>query len=174
MRLMLPFARVTIIGLGLIGSSIARGVKAYMPTVRVTGYDADADVRDIARRIGLCDDVTDLPGTAVIDADLVILCVPVGAIGAAASSFADDLPADAIISDVGGSKASALAAMTAALPNHIVIPAHPVAGTEFSGPESGFASLFKNRWCILTPPEWADTSSIARVRSFWERLGANV
>ncbi len=171
---MLPFARVTIIGLGLIGSSIARAVKANMPTVRITGFDADADVRTIARKIGLCDDITDLPGTAVIDADLVIICVPVGAIEAAAASFVDDLPADVIISDVGGSKASALAAMTAALPNHIIIPAHPVAGTEFSGPEAGFATLFRNRWCILTPPEWADATSIARVRTFWERLGSNV
>jgi cyclohexadieny/prephenate dehydrogenase len=171
---MLPFARVTLVGLGLIGASIARAVKDQMPTVRVTGYDVDADVRDTARRIGLCDDVTDLPGTAVIDADLVIICVPVGAIGAAAASFAADLPADCIISDVGGSKASALTAMQTALPNHIIIPAHPVAGTEFSGPEAGFASLFKNRWCILTPPEWADATSVTRVRTFWERLGANV
>ncbi len=171
---MLPFTRISIIGLGLIGSSIACAVRATMPTVRITGYDADADVRETARRIGLCDDITDLSGTAVIDADLVILCVPVGAIGRAAASLAGDLPADVIISDVGGSKASALAAMTAALPNHIIIPAHPVAGTEFSGPEAGFATLFRNRWCILTPPDWVDATSIARLRSFWERLGANV
>ena len=171
---MLPFARISIIGLGLIGSSIARAVKAQMPTARVTGHDGDDQVRDAARALGFCDDVTDTAGASVIDAELVILAVPVGAIGNVATSIAQDLPPEAIISDVGSSKASPLAAMRAALPHHIVIPAHPVAGTEFSGPDAGFATLFQNRWCILTPPDWADATSIARVRIFWEKLGANV
>ncbi len=171
---MLPFARISIIGLGLIGSSIARAVKAQMPTARVTGHDGDDQVRDAARALGFCDDVTDTAGASVIDAELVILAVPVGAIGNVAASIAQDLPPEAIISDVGSSKASPLAAMRAALPHHIVIPAHPVAGTEFSGPDAGFATLFQNRWCILTPPDWADATSIARVRIFWEKLGANV
>jgi len=171
---MLPFARVTLIGLGLIGSSIARAIRSEMPNVRITGHDADPRVRETARRLGLCDDMTDQPGTAVIDAELVILCVPVGVMREVAESIAPDLPADAIISDVGSSKASVLAALRAALPHHIVIPAHPVAGTEYSGPEAGFATLFRNRWCILTPPDWAGAASVARVRSFWERLGANV
>ncbi len=171
---MLPFARVSIIGLGLIGSSIARAIKVEMPSVRVSGHDAAADVREAARALGFCDDVTDTAGAAVIDADLVILCVPVGAVGTVAASIADDLPPEAIVSDVGSSKATVLAALRVALPHHIIVPAHPVAGTEFSGPEAGFASLFHNRWCILTPPEWADTPSIVRVQSFWERLGANV
>jgi cyclohexadieny/prephenate dehydrogenase len=100
--------------------------------------------------------------------------VPVGAMGAVAASIAADLPADALISDVGSSKANVLAALTAALPNHIVIPAHPVAGTERSGPEAGFASLFHNRWCILTPPEGNDPARVAQLQAFWERLGANV
>ena len=95
---MLPFSRVTVIGLGLIGSSIARGVRVRMPTVRVTGYDASAEVRETARAIDLCDDVADTPGASVIDADLVVLCVPVGAMGAAAAEIAADLPADAIVS----------------------------------------------------------------------------
>jgi len=171
---MLPFARISIIGLGLIGSSIARAVKAQMPTARVTGHDGDDQVRDAARALGFCDDVTDTAGASVIDAELVILAVPVGAIGNVATSIAQDLPPEAIISDVGSSKASPLAAMRAALPHHIVIPAHPVAGTEFSGPDAGFATLFQNRWCILTPPDWADATSIALVRIFWEKLGANV
>ena len=171
---MLPFARISVIGLGLIGSSVARAVKETMPSVRITGHDASAEVRETARTLGFCDDITDTAGACVIDAELVILCVPVGVIGAVAESIAHDLPPEAIISDVGSSKASPLAAMRIALPHHIIIPAHPVAGTEFSGPEAGFASLFKHRWCILTPPEWADTSSVARVRIFWERLGANV
>ena len=171
---MLPFARVTIIGLGLIGSSIARAIRAEMSTVRVTGHDADAEVRATARRIDLCDDVTDTPGAAVIDADLVILCTPVGAIGAVAAEFAADLPADAIVSDVGSCKAEVARALREALPTATLVPAHPVAGTEQSGPEAGFATLFHRRWCILTP--LPDTPALAteRVATFWRRLGADV
>ncbi len=171
---MLPFARVTIIGLGLIGSSIARAVQAQMPTVRLTGHDADPQVRETARRIGFCDDVTDTAGASVLDADFVIFCVPVGAMGAAAAEIADDLPAEAIISDVGSSKESVLAALGGALPGATIIPAHPVAGTENSGPEAGFATLFQSRWCIVTPPEGADAAAVERVAEFWRRLGANV
>ncbi len=171
---MLPFARVSIIGLGLLGSSIAQAVRAQMPGVRLTGHDANPAHRETARALKLCDDVTDTAGAAVIDADLVILCVPPGAMGDVASEIADDLPAEAVISDVGSTKATILAALTAALPNHVVIPAHPVAGTERSGPDAGFASLFHNRWCILTPPEATDPARIAQLSSFWEKLGANV
>ena len=112
---MLPFARITIIGLGLIGSSIARGVRAHMSGVRLTGYDADPQVRETAKAIGLCDDVADSAGAAVTDADLVILCVPVGAIGDAAREFAEDLPADAVVSDVGSCKESVVTALREAL-----------------------------------------------------------
>ena len=94
--------------------------------------------------------------------------------GVVAASLAADLPAEALISDVGSSKANVLAALTAALPNHAIIPAHPVAGTERSGPEAGFASLFHNRWCILTPPEGSDAAKVAQLQAFWEKLGANV
>ena len=171
---MLPFARVTIIGLGLIGSSVARAVKDMMPGVRVTGHDADADVRARAVALRLCDDVTDTVGASVVDADLVILCVPVGAMGAVAEEFADDLPADAIVSDVGSCKQSVAEALAAALPGATIIPAHPVAGTEKSGPDAGFATLFQGRWCILTPPEDAPEIAIERLRIFWQRLGADV
>ena len=171
---MLPFARVTIIGLGLIGSSVARGVRAAMPTVRITGYDADPDVRAIADRIDLADDIADSAGAAVIDADLVMLCVPVGAMGAVAAEFVDDLPADAIVSDVGGSKESVLAALRAVLPDATIVPGHPVAGTEHSGPEAGFATLFRGRWCILTPEDGTPDAPVLRLRAFWEALGAQV
>ena len=171
---MLPFARVSIIGLGLIGSSIARAVRDSMPTVVLTGHDADPQVRETARGLKLCDDVADTAGAAVIDADLVILCVPLGAMESVAASIAADLPPEAIVSDVGSSKAAVAAALGAALPNHAIVPAHPVAGTERSGPEAGFATLFKNRWCILTPTERTDAAAVARVTSFWERLGAHV
>ncbi len=171
---MLPFARVAIIGLGLIGSSVARAVKAQMPDVRLSGFDADPGVRQRARELGLCDDVADLPGTAVIDAGLVLLCVPVGAMGAVAAELAPDLPADAIISDVGSCKQSVAEALAAALPDATIIPAHPVAGTEKSGPDAGFASLFKGRWCILTPPADAPEAAVEALRSFWQRLGSDV
>ncbi|GAA4215491.1 prephenate/arogenate dehydrogenase family protein [Sphingomonas endophytica] len=171
---MLPFARVSIIGLGLIGSSIARAVRQYMPTVRLTGHDADAGVREIARRIDLLDDVADHAGAAVTDADLVILCVPVGAMGAVAAEIAADLPADAIVSDVGSCKASVAQALSAVLPAARVVPAHPVAGTEQSGPEAGFATLFRRRWCIVTPLPDSDEAATIRVEDFWRRLGADV
>ena len=171
---MLPFARVTIIGLGLIGSSIARAVRATMPTVRLTGHDADAQVRARARDLGFCDDVTDQAGAAVVDADLVILCVPVGAMPAVAAEIAADLPSDAVLSDVGSSKAGVAAVLAEIFPHHAVIPAHPVAGTERSGPDAGFATLFDKRWCILTPAADADPVAVERVKAFWTRLGAEI
>jgi len=171
---MLPFSRVTVIGLGLIGSSILRAVRHHMPTVRLTAYDADPAVRARVTVLGLAEDVTDTPGAAVIDADLVVLCVPVGAIGSAAEAIAADLPRDAIVSDVGGAKLSVLEAMRKALPDAIIIPGHPVAGTEHSGPDAGFSTLFHGRWCILTPEEGAPEAAVERVKSFWEKIGSNV
>ncbi len=171
---MLPFARVTVIGLGLIGSSVARAVRAAMPTVRLTGYDADLEVRAVAERIGLTDDVADSAGAAVIDADLVVLCVPVRAMGPVAAELAEDLPVEAIVSDVGSCKAEVARALAEALPGATIIPAHPVAGTEQSGPEAGFATLFRQRWCIITPPEGAPEAAVERVAAFWRRLGATV
>ncbi len=171
---MLPFERVSIIGLGLIGSSIARAVREAMPTVRLTGHDASAEVRETVRALNLCDDVADTPDAAVTDADLVILCVPVGAMGEVAATLAADMPADAIISDVGSSKAGVAEALAKALPDNVIVPAHPVAGTERSGPEAGFAALFHQRWCILTPAPCTPEAAVARVTTFWERLGSNV
>ena len=171
---MLPFSRVTVIGLGLIGSSILRGVRQHMPTVHLTAYDADPAVRARVTELDIADDVTDTPGAAVIDADLVMLCVPVGAIAGAAQAIADDLPAEAVVSDVGGAKLSVLTAMRAAMPNALIVPGHPVAGTEHSGPDAGFATLFHGRWCILTPEEDAPAQAVERVRAFWEKLGSQV
>lgn len=171
---MLPFARVTIIGLGLIGSSIARAVRANMPTVRLTGHDGDPAVRAVADRLQLCDDIADTAGAAVIDADLVILCVPIGAMAAVAEAIRDDLPADAIVSDVGSCKEEVTRALTAGLPGAVIVPAHPVAGTERSGPEAGFATLFQGRWCIVTPIAGMPEAATERVSEFWRRLGANI
>ena len=171
---MLPFERVSIIGLGLIGSSIARAVRAAMPSVRLTGHDASAETRETVRLLGIVDDIADTSGAAVTDADLVILCVPVGAMAEVAANLAADLPHDAVVSDVGSSKAIVAHVLAAAFPDTAIVPAHPVAGTERSGPEAGFAALFHNRWCILTPPEGTSETAILRVTAFWERLGSRV
>ncbi len=169
-----PFQRVAVIGLGLLGGSVSRAVLAHIPGAVTTGYDADPAVRARAREIGLATTIAETPGEAVREADLVVLCVPVGAMGAAGAAIAVDLPADAIVTDVGSSKASVVRALAEALPNHAVVPAHPVAGTEQSGPDSGFATLFHNRWCILTPPAKVDPDDVQRVSQFWEALGAKI
>ncbi len=171
---MLPFARVAIIGMGLIGSSLARSIRAAMPTVRLSVTDTDVHVRARVRDLDLADDVADSAGVAVIDADLVILCVPVGAMGRVAGDIAADLAAGVVVSDVGSVKGQVLVELTAALPGIAVIPAHPVAGTEKSGPDAGFASLFAGRWCIVTPPVGADPVAVERLSEFWRRLGATV
>ena len=166
--------KVAIIGLGLLGGSIGLAIKDRAPDIATTGYDADPEVRARADERGLVGDVADTPQDAVRDADLVILCVPVGAMGYAAASFADALSDEAIISDVGSSKESVAKALAEALPGKTIIPAHPVAGTEQSGPDAGFATLFADRWCILTPPEDADEAAVAALSAFWEKLGSKI
>jgi cyclohexadieny/prephenate dehydrogenase len=169
-----PFDTIAIVGLGLIGSSIARAVRQSLPDTRILGYDRNADVCARAEAIGLCNAYLPAFGAELAEAQMVILCVPVGAMAAAAAAMAPHLSAHAIISDVGSCKASVLTALRSALPDAIIVPAHPVAGTENSGPEAGFASLFKGRWCILTPDADADAEACAKVAAFWQALGANV
>jgi len=170
----MSFQRVAIIGLGLLGGSVGLAVREYLPGVATTGYDADPATRQRAAERGLVGTVCASAAEAVREAQLVILCVPVGAMGAAAAEFAGALPAGALVSDVGSSKQFVAKALAEALPGHAVIPAHPVAGTERSGPDAGFASLFRQRWCILTPPADADPVLLASLREFWEALGAMV
>ncbi len=170
----MSFERVAIIGLGLLGGSIGLAVREHLPGVTTTGFDADPMARTRAAVRQLVDQVCDSSAEAVREADLVVLCVPVGAMGAAAAEFAEALPAGAVISDVGSSKQSVATALAAALPGHAVIPAHPVAGTERSGPDAGFASLFQQRWCIITPPDGADPAQVAALTQFWEALGARI
>lgn len=169
------FARLALIGMGLIGSSIARVARRKNLARTIVASDAAADVRVKVSQLGLADDVAESPAQAVAGADLVILCVPVGAMAAVAQEIAPHLSPGAIVSDVGSVKGAVLAALTQHLPKTVaVIPAHPVAGTEQSGPEAGFATLFVNRWCILTPPEDADDTAVKRLAAFWTAAGANV
>ncbi len=170
----MSFERVAIIGLGLLGGSIGLAVQESLPGVATTGWDRDPATRARAAERGLVGTVCETGAEAVAQADLVIFCVPVGAIGEVATELASAIPAGAVISDVGSSKQSVAEALAKALPGHAVIPAHPVAGTERSGPDAGFSSLFHNRWCIITPPEGADEAKVAALSSFWEGLGAKV
>ncbi|KPQ26519.1 MAG: cyclohexadieny/prephenate dehydrogenase TyrC [Porphyrobacter sp. HL-46] len=166
--------RVAIIGLGLLGGSIGLAVQARGLGITTTGYDRDAAVRERAIARGLVETVCDTPEAAVAGADLVILCVPVGAMGDAARAIAPGLAPHAIISDVGSSKAAVAEALAKALPGACIIPAHPVAGTEQSGPEAGFATLFAGRWCIITPPEGTDPAAVQALSDFWTALGSKV
>lgn len=165
--------KLAIIGLGLIGSSIARGVREALPGLQVTGYDSDAAVRLRAAELGLVE-VSQSPAEAVAGADLVILCVPVGAMAEAAQGISSALTANAIVTDVGSTKTSVSADLERLLPGARVVPAHPVAGTENSGPDAGFAALFHGRWCILTPVAASDDEAVLVLRRFWEALGARV
>jgi cyclohexadieny/prephenate dehydrogenase len=166
--------RVAIIGLGLLGGSIGLAVKAHLPGVTTSGYDADPATRARAAERGLADRIDESAADAVRDADLVIFCVPPGAMGDAAREIAGVLPKGALVSDVGSSKVAIAKALAEALPGHAIIPAHPVAGTEHSGPDAGFSALFHNRWCIVTPPEDANPHMLTALVQFWEALGANV
>jgi cyclohexadieny/prephenate dehydrogenase len=170
----MTFERIAIIGLGLLGGSIGLAVRQYLPGATTTGYDLDSATRARAAERGLADAVCETAAEAVREADLVIFCVPPGAMGTAAREIAGAIPRDAVISDVGSCKQSIAAALGEALPGMAVIPAHPVAGTENSGPDAGFATLFQRRWCIITPPADADPAQVDRLRGFWLALGANV
>lgn len=171
---MIAIRRVAIIGLGLLGGSIGLAIRARAREITTTGYDRSAEVRAEAAARGLVGAVHDTPETAVADADLVILCVPVGAMEEAARAIAPGLKPGAIISDVGSSKQAVAEALARALPGHTIIPAHPVAGTEQSGPQAGFATLFAGRWCIITPPEGADPAALDALSAFWAALGSKV
>ncbi len=170
----MTITRVAIIGLGLLGGSIGLAVKARGLAIATTGWDRDPSVRARAAERGLVGTVCERAEDAVAAADLVILCVPVGAMGDAARAIAPGLKPDAIISDVGSSKAAVASALAEALPGACIIPAHPVAGTEQSGPDAGFATLFAGRWCIITPPDGVDPAALEALSDFWTALGSKV
>ncbi|MGL5447859.1 MAG: prephenate/arogenate dehydrogenase family protein [Rhabdaerophilum sp.] len=170
-----PFKRLVIVGVGLIGSSIARAARKSGLAEEVVAVDRDPDVRARVTALGLADRVTGDAAKGVVGADHVIFCVPVMANAALAAAVGPHLAKGAIVSDVGSVKGSVVRDIAPHLPEGVAfVPAHPVAGTEHSGPEAGFAELFVNRWSILTPPPETPDAATARIRAFWEAMGANV
>jgi cyclohexadieny/prephenate dehydrogenase len=169
------YQRLALIGVGLIGSSIARAARAQGVVAEIVATARSEATRRRVAELGIADRVTETSAEAVQDADLVIVCIPVGACGPLAQEIAPHLKKGATISDVGSVKGSVVRDMQPHLPAGVhFIPAHPVAGTEHSGPDSGFAELFANRWCILTPLDGADADAVKRLSAFWGALGANV
>jgi cyclohexadieny/prephenate dehydrogenase len=171
------FDRIAIIGAGLIGSSIARAAREHGAANTIAIYDANPAVRERACEIGL-GEVFDDAERSVANADLVVLAVPVGVMGAATAACGRGLKPGAVVTDVGSVKQAVVDAVAATLPGHAYfVPGHPLAGTEHSGPDAGFASLFQNRWQILTPlpderPDYA--AAVDQLEAFWRALGANV
>jgi cyclohexadieny/prephenate dehydrogenase len=168
------FDKLALIGLGLIGSSIARAARTHHAVREIAALDSSPHVLARVRELGIADDASGDVKQALSDADLVILCAPVGASGAIARSIAPHLKQGAILSDVGSVKGSVVREVAPHLPRGVhFVPAHPLAGTEYSGPDAGFATLFNNRWCLLTPPE-GENEGVEALAEFWKRLGARV
>ena len=170
----MSYDRVALIGLGLIASSMFWAMKRAGMTAKVTGYARSAETRDTARDIGLCDTVCDDLAAAVADADLVVLCVPISAMGPVMAEIAPYLKPGCTVSDVGSVKRAVIEAVQPHIAADVhFVPAHPLAGTEHSGPNSGFAALFDNRWCLLTP-NGADPAAVLALSEYWQGLGAKV
>jgi cyclohexadieny/prephenate dehydrogenase len=169
------FDRVAIVGIGLIGSSLARALRAGRLAGHVACFDASAEARRVADELGFLDSVHDTLAGAVAGADLVVLAVPPGAFASVGAGLAPLLVPGVIVTDVGSTKRSAIDALAPLLPAGVaLVPGHPIAGTEHSGPAAGFAELFRDRYCILTPPPGADRAAVEKVASMWRRVGSDV
>jgi len=169
------FERIALIGLGLIGSSLSHVMRRKGLARHIAGHAKTARTRDKAVELGLVDSIHATAAEAVAGADLVILCVPVGVNAAVAAEIGPHIAPGAIVTDVGSVKAAVIRDVAPHLAKGVhFVPGHPVAGTEHSGPESGFAELFENRWCILTPPAGTDPRAVARLTAFWEACGSHV
>lgn len=169
------FERVALIGLGLIAGSMSLAMRRGKLAGEIVGYARSKETRDIAREINLVDRVEDTLAAAVKDADLVVLCVPVGAMGAVMEEIAPHLKQGATISDVGSVKKAVFEAIVPSLPEGVhFVGAHPMAGTEHSGPRSGFATLFDNRWCLIVAPEGTDQGAIDQLAALWKGIGSNI
>ena len=170
----MDFNHIALVGLGLIASSIALNIKSKKNRIKITGYSRTQKTREEARKMNFCT-VCDNYEDCIKEANLVILCVPVGAMGDTMEKITPYLSKSAIVTDVGSVKESVILEVQKKLPKGIFfVPAHPLAGTENSGPSAGFASLFENRWCILTPSKNVPIEIIKKVKFFWEELGSNV
>lgn len=169
------YNRVALIGLGLIASSMAHAMRAGGLAGEIVGHARSAETRGIALEIGLCDRVYETAAETVAGADLVVLCVPVGAMEAVAAEIGPHLAQGACVTDVGSVKQAVIAAVAPHIPAGVsFVPGHPLAGTEHSGPRSGFATLFQNRWCLLTPTDQSTPDAVAKLRRLWEAMGSNV
>jgi cyclohexadieny/prephenate dehydrogenase len=169
------YPRVALIGLGLIASSMARAMRGKGLAGEIVGHAKSAETRAVALELGFCDRVCATAAEAVADADLVVLAVPVGAMAAIASAIAPHLKPGCTVTDVGSVKQAVIAAVAPVLPADVVfIPGHPMAGTEYSGPRAGFATLFENRWWLLTPLPGTDAAALSRLRELLGGLGARL
>jgi cyclohexadieny/prephenate dehydrogenase len=168
------FQRLVLVGIGLIGSSIARGAKEFGGIAcEIVICDASPEALSRAEELGLGDVYEADPAKAATGADCVILCTPVGVYAALAAAIAPVLKPGAILSDVGSTKQSVLRDVEPQVPVGVAfVPAHPIAGTEFSGPDAGLADLFKGRWCLLTPPAGTDEAAVQKIEAMWQILGA--
>jgi cyclohexadieny/prephenate dehydrogenase len=169
------FQRIALIGLGLQGSSIARVAKREKLTDQIAGCARTKSTRDKALELGFVDSVHENPADAVSDADVVFLCTHIGSYGAIAEAIAPALKKGAIVTDVGSVKRAVIRDVAPRLPDGVhFVPGHPVAGTEHSGPESGFADLFVSRHCVLTPQPDCDPDAVEKIRQFWQHAGMEV
>jgi len=169
------YQRVAFVGLGLIAGSMALAMRRGGLAAETSGTARSAESRAIAAEIGLVDRVTETAAEAVQGADLVVLCVPVGAMAAVAQEIAPYLAQGATVTDVGSVKQAVVDVVGPHMPDHVhFIPGHPLAGTEHSGPRAGFAELFDNRWTILTPLDGADPQALDRLTQLWQGMGAQV
>ncbi|HLI12256.1 MAG TPA: prephenate/arogenate dehydrogenase family protein [Alphaproteobacteria bacterium] len=169
------FGRVALLGIGLIGSSLARRMRRDGLAREIVCNARSERSRKVARELGIVDASYEDPAEAVAGADLVVLCTPLGAYAALARAVGPHLASGTILTDVGSVKSMVIRDLTPHLPPGVhLVPGHPVAGTEHSGPESGFAELFEGRWCILTPPGGTDATAIEKVRELWRRCGMSV
>jgi cyclohexadieny/prephenate dehydrogenase len=169
------FERVAVIGLGLIGSSLARVLKRDGLARHIAGHARSQATRDKAMELGFLDSVHETPGACAAGADLVVVCAPLGAYAEIGAAISKSLKAGAIVSDVGSVKQAAIRDLGPHIPAGVhLVPGHPIAGTEHSGPEAGFAELFQGRWCILTPPPGADGAAVERLAELWRRCGSQV
>ena len=169
------FERIALIGLGLIGGSIGHAVKRGNLAKHIAGYARSEETRRRALEIGFIDSAHETSADAVKEADLVILCVPVGALGPVAAEIEKAMKPGAILTDVGSVKMAVIRDVGPHVPEGVhFIPGHPIAGTEQSGPEAGFAELFDNRWCILTPVPGTDREATEKLTAFWESCGSTV